>query len=173
MSFLLSKKIVPAESGLVFGPVRSDFSCRSVGMLALRNQSRMAPHSSARLLPHMIGFFDFQPKFTPRTLYRCSVSRSSIPYPRPPSSITVSVGLNSSIASMTCPTVVMVSSPRYRLMCSRSRPCRTTITVLSAPDLAGSMPITIGASASLYFARRAASSTNDGAMNWSSPADGN
>ena len=79
MSFLLSKKIVPAESGLVLGPVKSDFNCRSWGRLPDLSHSRIAPHSSARLLPHMIGFFDFQPKFTPRTLYRCSVSLSSMP----------------------------------------------------------------------------------------------
>jgi len=39
-------------------------------MLAVRSQSFIAPHISARLLPYMTGLLDFQPKFTPRTLYR-------------------------------------------------------------------------------------------------------
>ena len=153
ISFLLSKKIVPLESGLVLGPVRSAFSCLSGAIDAVFNQSRNAPHSSARLLPHITWFLAFQPKLTPRTLYRCSTSRSSMPYPSPPSSITVSVGLYSSIASMTCPTVVIVSSPRYRLIAMMSRPWRTAMTVESPPDLAGSMPITIGAVSSLCLGR--------------------
>ena len=111
MSFFDSRKIVPLLSGFVFGPIRSLFSFRSSVIAAVFSHSRIAPHNSARLLPHMIEFFDFQPKFTPLTLYRCSVRRSRMPYPSPPSSMTVSVGLYSSIASMTCPTVVMVSSP--------------------------------------------------------------
>ena len=165
MSFLLSSRIAPDEFVFLIGPVRSAFNCRSVGILAVLSQSFIAPHISARLFCHIIGLFAFQPKFTPRTLYRCSFSLSSIPYPSPPSSITVRTGLNSSMASMTWPTTDMVSSPLYRLIATMSRPCRTQMTVLSAPPRAGSTPITIGAVTSLYLGRLNASSTTVGEMN--------
>ena len=168
-----SKKIVPLELGFLVGPTRSALSCRSSGMDALRSQSFIVPHISARLLPHITEFLAFQPKFTPRTLYRCSFSLSSIPYPSPPSSITVSTGLNSSMASITRPTMVIVSSPEYRLMLTMSRPWRTSMTVESAPPRAGSIPMTTGAELSLYRGRFIASSTTVGLMNWSSPALGN
>ena len=164
---------MPVLSGLVLGPVRSFFSCRSSCTAAVLSHSRIAPQISARLLPHIIGFFAFQPKFTPRTLYLCSVSRSRMPYPSPPSSSTTSAGLKSSMASITCPTTVMVSSPLYLLISNRSRPCRATMTVESDPLRAGSTPITMGACGSLYLGRLNASSTIRGGINCSSPVDGN
>ena len=109
MSFLLSNWIAPEDVSFCCTPVRSAFSRRSGGSAADFSQSRIAPQSSARLFMYMIGVLDAQAKLTPRTLYRCSLSRSRMPYPRPPSSITVSVGLNSSMASMMQPTVCMVS----------------------------------------------------------------
>ena len=60
-------------------------------------------------------------------------------------SITTSAGLNSSIASIICPTTVIVSSPLCRSILTMSRPCRIAITVASAPNRAGSTPIIIGA----------------------------
>jgi hypothetical protein len=63
-------------------------------------QSRIAHHISARLFRCALGFFAFQPKLTPRTLYRCSLSLSSMPAPMPPSSMHVMVGLYFSMASM-------------------------------------------------------------------------
>ena len=96
-------------------------------------------------IKNSVDLTEIPKKFTPRTLYLCSTNRSSIPYPSPPSSITVNVGLYSSIASMTLPTVVIVSSPLNRLIATMSRPCLTTITVESNPPRAGSTPMTIGA----------------------------
>ena len=173
MSFFDSRNSVPLLSGFVFGPIRSDFRNLSCGTLAVLSQSRMAPHISARLLPYMSCFCALLPKLTPRTLYRCSFSRSTTPAPKPPSSITVSAGLYSSMASMTWPTTSIVSAPRSRLMATRSRPCRTAMTVASLPNRAGSTPMVMGADSSFCLGRFMASSTRLTGMNWSSPSDGN
>ena len=173
MSFLLSRNIVPLLSGFIIGPVRSFFRKRSSGMAASFSQARISPHISARLLPHITGFFDLLPKLTPLILYRCSFSRSTMPAPRPPSSITTSAGLYVSMASITCPTTVMVSSPLWRLIATMSRPCRMAMTVLSDPNRAGSTPTMMGAVGSLCAWRRMASSTTLAPMNWSSDALGN
>jgi hypothetical protein len=61
---------------LYCGLQRSDFVHRSFGIEAVRNHWRISPHISARLFCHIAGFDDFQPKLTPRTLYRCSFKRS-------------------------------------------------------------------------------------------------
>ena len=149
MSFLLSSWIAPEESIILRGLTKSDLSCRSSFMAAVFSHSRMAPQISARLFFHATGFLAFQPKFTPRTLYFCSVKRSRMPYPSPPSSITVRVGRKSSIASITRPTIAIVSSPEYRRIATKSRPLRTAITVESSPPRAGSTPMTTAAFSSL------------------------
>jgi hypothetical protein len=87
MSFLLSRKDRPLAVRLYRGLMRSVFRNRSAGMCAVFSQSRMAPHISARLLPYIIWFMALLPKFTPRILYRCSFSRSTMPAPSPPSSM--------------------------------------------------------------------------------------
>ena len=87
--------------------------------------------------------------------------------------MTTSAGLNSSIAPMTWPTTSIVSAPLYRRIVTRSRPCRTAMTVLSLPNRAGSTPSTMGALASLYAGRAIASATKSTPMNWSSDAFGN
>ena len=173
MSFLDSRKIVPLESGLIIGETRSVFKNLSLGILADLSHSFILPHISALLLPYIMGLLDLLPKLTPLILYLCSLRRSTMPAPRPPSSITTKVGLNSSMASIMWPTTVMVSSPRCRSMRTISLPCRTAITVASAPNLAGSTPMMIGAVWSLYLALSIASSTMFDGINWSSPALGN
>ena len=79
MSFLASRAMAPEELVLYCGLQRSDFSSRSFGIEAVRNHWRISPHISARLFCHIAGFDDFQPKLTPRTLYRCSFKRSKMP----------------------------------------------------------------------------------------------
>ena len=159
MSFLDSKNIEPLESGFIIGEIKSVFKNLSFGMLALLSHSRISPQICALMLPYIAGLRDFQPKLTPLILYRCSFSRSTIPAPNPPSSMNTIAGFHSSIASITCPTTVMVSSPLCRMIFTMSRPWRTASTVASAPNRAGSTPITIGADGSLYFSRFIASST--------------
>jgi hypothetical protein len=53
ISFLLSKKIVPLESGFIMGEIRSLLSSLSDGIEADFNQVRISPHISARLLPYI------------------------------------------------------------------------------------------------------------------------
>ena len=173
ISFFDSRNSVPLLSGFVLGPIMSDFRNLSAGTLPVLSQSRMAPHISARLLPHMIWFLALLPKLTPLILYRCSFSRSTTPAPSPPSSMTVSAGLYSSMASMTWPTTSIVSAPRSRLMSMMSRPCRTAMTVASDPKRAGSTPMTMGAVSSFCRGRFMASSIRLTGINWSSPSDGN
>ena len=159
ISFLLSRNSVPRLSGLVRGLMRSVFRNLSVGMWPVLSQSRMAPHISARLLPHIVWFLALLPKFTPRILYRCSFSLSTTPAPSPPSSMQTSAGWNCSMASMTWPATSIVSAPRCLRNSKMSRPWRTAMTVASAPKRAGSTPMTMGALVSLTGARFMASST--------------